>query len=475
MPAYNYITLDDPLQTDFLTEANGINDAGQIVGHYHNNSGYHGFLYSAGTYTPIDDPLATTSTLANDINNAGQIIGGYGNSSGSHGFLYNPNSVNLFTTLDFPGATLTSPTKINASGQIVGLIFNSVGSGEHGFRYDGLFAAIDAPQATTGTAVGGINASGQIVGFYHTATATNGFLFNPGTGTYTPLIDPVAGFTFPEDINDSGQILGTFQEANGHEHGFLYSGGTYTTFDVPNSTATHPFGINNAGQIVGRYTNTSGTHGFLLTITPNPPPPAATTADMILRASNSSLSAGQYEIYDIGNNSLLAANQLGQVGTDWQFVTLGGFFGNDTTDMMLRNSNTGLFEIYNIRNNAIVAASSPGTVGSDFQVAGFGAFHAAGASDMILRNKNTGEFEVYDIVNNQITTANSLGTVGLDWSVGGFAVDAPTPAGGFAGGANDQLVQAMAGFGGGDAADDVNDVDVGSDAQQPFLTTPQYA
>jgi len=34
---------------------------------------------------------------------------------------------------------------------------------------------------------------------------------------------------------------------------------------------------------------------------------------------------GQYEIYDIGSNSLLAAYQLGTVGTDWQFVSLGSF------------------------------------------------------------------------------------------------------------------------------------------------------
>ena len=43
---------------------------------------------------------------------------------------------------------------------------------------------------------------------------------------------------------------------------------------------------------------------------------------------------GQYEIYDIGNNAILSANSLGQIGTDWGFVTLGGFYGSDTTDAM---------------------------------------------------------------------------------------------------------------------------------------------
>ena len=81
--------------------------------------------------------------------------------------------------------------------------------------------------------------------------------------------------------------------------------------------------------------------------TPNPPPPPGTTADMVLRHG----ADGIYEIYDIGDNAILAAFPLGQVGTDWQFVTLGGFFGNDTTDMLLRNANTGGFEVYDISNN----------------------------------------------------------------------------------------------------------------------------
>jgi hypothetical protein len=66
---------------------------------------------------------------------------------------------------------------------------------------------------------------------------------------------------------------------------------------------TEVFGINAAGQIVGYYTDASGTHGFVATLGPNPPPAPGTTADMILRASNTSPIAGQYEIYDIGNNA----------------------------------------------------------------------------------------------------------------------------------------------------------------------------
>ena len=136
---------------------------------------------------------------------------------------------------------------------------------------------------------------------------------------------------------------------------------------------------------------------------------------MILRASNTSPIAGQYEIYDIGNNAILAASVLGQVGTDFQFAGLGSFFGSDTTDMLLRSTSTGVFEVYDISNNNITNAAALGTVGLDFQVSGFGDFNRDGSTDMILRNRNTGQYELYDIVNNQITSASNLGTVGLDF------------------------------------------------------------
>jgi hypothetical protein len=149
---------------------------------------------------------------------------------------------------------------------------------------------------------------------------------------------------------------------------------------------------------------------------PNPPPPAATTADMILRHG----ADGLYEIYDLGNNTILAAFQLGQVGTDWKFVGLGGFFGNDTTDMLLRNANSGGFEVYDISNNKITNAAFLGNVGLDWQVMGFGNFSSFGETDMILRNANNGGVEVYDIRNNQIIGANFMGTVGLDWQFSGI-------------------------------------------------------
>jgi hypothetical protein len=95
---------------------------------------------------------------------------------------------------------------------------------------------------------------------------------------------------------------------------------------------------------------------------------------------------------------------------------------------------------------------------------------------MVLRNFKTGAVEVYDIANNQITNAVQMGSIGSDWNTGGIATDPPTASMG----ANStaQLVQAMAGFGGGSggAGEGLNTAPLGAEtSQQPLLTTPQHA
>ena len=145
----------------------------------------------------------------------------------------------------------------------------------------------------------------------------------------------------------------------------------------------------------------------------------------------------------------------------------------------MRNSTTGGLEVYDISDNQLTNAAFIGTVGLEWQFAGIGPVHGAGDSDLVLRNVNSGAFEVYDIANNQLTGAAPLGAVGLDWQLGGFAVDPPTGSSASTDGSSQvgQLVQAMAGFGGGGgAAESLNTAPLGAEAsQQPLLTTPQHA
>jgi hypothetical protein len=186
------------------------------------------------------------------------------------------------------------------------------------------------------------------------------------------------------------------------------------TITVTSGSVSFSGGFTNNGVIDGMLSESGG----VWTVTAsagNAPPPAATTADMILHNAT----GGNFEIYDLGNNAILAAAPL-QLAAGWQVAGLGGFNGTDTSDMMLRD-NTGGLHVYDISNNNITGAVALGQVGLDWAVAGFGDFSSrAGETDMLMRNGNTGQFEIYDISNNAITSAAPMGQVGLEWSVAGF-------------------------------------------------------
>jgi probable HAF family extracellular repeat protein len=102
---YTFTVIDDPAADRMNGESTspfGINAAGDIVGAF----AIHGFLYRGGTFTTIDVPGAF-STDADGINNAGQIVGNYRDAAGTHGFLYHDGS---FTTIDVPGAVTVNGT-----------------------------------------------------------------------------------------------------------------------------------------------------------------------------------------------------------------------------------------------------------------------------------------------------------------------------------------------------------------------------
>jgi hypothetical protein len=187
------------------------------------------------------------------------------------------------------------------------------------------------------------------------------------------------------------------------------------------------------------------------------------------------------QVYDINSNQITGTASMGNVGPEWQFSGVGNFSGiPGETDLLLRNSHTGGLQVYDISNNRITGAAFLGSVGLDWQYAGVAPIHAAGASDLVLRNINTGALQVYTVAGNTIVGTASLGAIGLDWSVGGFARDsaAASPASmGSPDGSTSQLVQAMAGFGGGNSASDISSAapSAADSSQQPFLASPQHA
>jgi PEP-CTERM motif len=163
-----YTTLDAPL-ADFQTYASGIS-GGKIVGWCVDSAEVdHGFLYDGSTYTTLDGPLGTGGAAIGI--SGGNIVGYYGDSIGLHGFLYDGST---YTTLDDPLAVGVPPNNAGATlalgisgGNIVGHYdYSSDPILTSSFLYNGsTYAKLDDPLATDGTYAQGIDGN-TIVGVY---------------------------------------------------------------------------------------------------------------------------------------------------------------------------------------------------------------------------------------------------------------------------------------------------------------------
>lgn len=190
-----YTTLSVP------TPPIGIDNQGQIVGT--------NYLYSGGTYTSLSVP-GSFSTTANAVNENGQIIGTYTDNSGTKYFQY---TAGVYSTISLPG--LPGPVSgFNDNGQIAGTYTGKFGSlsGTLGFLYSGgtytTIAYADSGYCFPGgcpsiTIPKGLNDNGLVVGLYW---AGNNFYGFPIGGP------PVSNLCCVSDdgINNLGQIVGVY-------------------------------------------------------------------------------------------------------------------------------------------------------------------------------------------------------------------------------------------------------------------------
>jgi hypothetical protein len=119
-----------------------------------------------------------------------------------------------------------------------------------------------------------------ISGFYvDTGGNTHGFIDNGGT--FTSLDDPNAnGVTMFLGLNNTGEVVGSYVDANGLTNGLVYNriSNTWQTVDDPFASATPAFdvtgttinGVNDAGKLVGFYSDGANVDGFAATQTPEP-------------------------------------------------------------------------------------------------------------------------------------------------------------------------------------------------------------
>ena len=126
-------------------------------------------MLTGGVYTAIDLPRAVT-TQAQAINDAGDVAGPYTTSDGkTHGYLKTGDN---FVNIDVPGGVFTMPAGMNAQGEITGW-YRTADGVLHGFVLTRTgFETIDVPGLAT---MRGINPRGDIVGSYNSGGRLHGF------------------------------------------------------------------------------------------------------------------------------------------------------------------------------------------------------------------------------------------------------------------------------------------------------------
>lgn len=123
------------------------------------------------------------------------------------------------------------------------------------------YAPVDVPGAAA-TVARGINNSGEVVGFYQTTSCSNYDLNVPDcstlgfklvNNTYTTVMVQNSTSTAVNGVNDLGDMVGFYTNADGSRHGFIwYHTNVVQTIDNPGTIfSTVPMGINKAGTVVG--------------------------------------------------------------------------------------------------------------------------------------------------------------------------------------------------------------------------------
>ena len=88
--------------------------------------------------------------------------------------------------------------------------------------------------------------------------------FAQKVGDYVSFDVPNATLTRANDLNNLGVIVGTFEDQNRIQHGFMLADGVFSSIDFPGADATAAVGINHSGQIVGVFFKNGVDHGLLL-------------------------------------------------------------------------------------------------------------------------------------------------------------------------------------------------------------------
>ena len=227
----------------------------------------HAFLWQNGTMTDLGTLPGDDSSIPAAINGVGQVAGisFIGSSLHYRGFIWQNGVMTDLGTL--AGMDVSFITGLNDRGQVVGDLQEPNGGAYHAFVWQNgamtdlgnLGGASSYPNA--------INNVGQIVGFSDTSSGSmQAFLWENNTMTALGTL-PGIDWSIAYAINDVGQIVGSINDvctSSGYcpSHAILWQNGTVT--DLGAGDGYGAYAINDLGQVAGwRIENGATLHAFV--------------------------------------------------------------------------------------------------------------------------------------------------------------------------------------------------------------------
>jgi hypothetical protein len=132
-------------------------------------------------------------------------------------------------------------------------------------------------------------------------------------------------------------------------------------------------------------------------------------------------STGDLAIWLMSDGQLLSGVDFGVVPLAWQVAGTGDFNADGTTDILWRNSQTGDLAIWFMENNEgqlqVLSTVDLGAVALNWLVVGTGDFNGDDTADILWRNSSNGELAIWLMSNGQMSSSANIARVPLTWSV----------------------------------------------------------